>query len=182
MASGLNSTVLSKYTQGSGLVLLHRKEHGPGKQAGKREEPGGVHQKWAWAAQAGAHGCRAPSRGSGKCHSGKSHGEIGLRTPPSGTQSSCSMLSPLVCLRPSFLLVLKQSRCGASSRQPVAAAILMTTCPSVLCALVAVQEGVNCSFTWRHILYFRPWVHVLNVISASVACLSETLYTSPFLC
>lgn len=180
MASGLNSTALSKYTQGSGLILLHRKEHGPGKQAGKRAEP--VHQKWARAAQAGAHGCRASSRGSRKCHSGKSHGEIGLWTQPSGTQSSCFMSRPFFCLWLSFLLVLKQSRCGASSRQPVTAAILMTTCPSVLCALVAVQEGVNCSFTWRHILYFHPWVHVLNVISASVAYLSETLYTSRFHC
>lgn len=172
MASGLNSTVLSKYTQGSGLILLHRKEHGPGKQAGKREEPGGVHQKWAWAAQAGAYGCRASSRGSGKCHSGKSHGEIGLWTQPS---SGWAHLSACDCLSYWFW----NSR--GVEHPPDTAAILMTTCPSVLCALVALQEGVNCSFTW-HILYFHPWVHVLNVISASVACLSETLYTSQLLC
>lgn len=82
MASRLNSTVLSKYIHGCGLILLHRKELSPGKQAGKREEPGGGHQKWARPAQAGAHGCCASSRGSGRCHSGKSHGEISLCTQP----------------------------------------------------------------------------------------------------
>lgn len=91
----------------------------------------------------------------------------------------CFLLSPLVWPQMSFLLA--QSRCGASPRQPTTVTILMTTCPSVLYALVAVQEGVNCSFTWRHILYFHPWVHMLNVIFASVACLSETLHTSRFL-
>lgn len=45
MAVGLNFTLLSKYIRGCGLILLHRKELGPGKQAGKREEPGGVDQE-----------------------------------------------------------------------------------------------------------------------------------------
>lgn len=45
MAVGLNFTLLSKYIHGCGLILLHRKEHGPGEQAGTREEPGGVDQE-----------------------------------------------------------------------------------------------------------------------------------------
>lgn len=45
MAAGLNFTLLSKYIHGCGLTLLHRKELGSGKQAGKREEPGGVDQE-----------------------------------------------------------------------------------------------------------------------------------------
>lgn len=45
MAAGFNLTLLSEYIHGCGLILLHRKEHGPGKQAGKRQEPGGVDQE-----------------------------------------------------------------------------------------------------------------------------------------
>lgn len=55
---------------------------------------------------------------------------------------------------------------GASLSQPTGVTILMVMCPSVLCVLVTVQEGVNCSSTRRHILYFHPWVHMLNVILA----------------
>ncbi|TMS16244.1 Nephrocystin-4 [Larimichthys crocea] len=60
----------------------------------------------------------------------------------------------------------KVTGCGASSRLP--ASVLVAMCPSILCVLVTVQDGVNCSSTRRHILYFYPWVHMLNVILAVV--------------
>lgn len=57
---------------------------------------------------------------------------------------------------------------GASPRQPACVTILVAMGPSTLSVLVTVQEGVNCSSTRRHILYFHPWVHMLNVILAVV--------------
>lgn len=178
MAVGLNFALLSKYIHGCGRILLPRKELCPGRQAGKREEPRAVGQDRVWwrGAQARAHGCCASSRGPGKCQSGKSHGELGLCARPLGTQSSCLAGEP----GPRFLWP-HLTMCGASSKHPAAGTALVTTCPSVLCALVTGQEGVNCSFTWRHILYFHPWVRMVNVIFSFVTCLSETLNTLRFL-
>lgn len=45
MAVGFSFNLLSKYIHGCGLILLHRKERGPCKQVGKREEPGHVDQE-----------------------------------------------------------------------------------------------------------------------------------------
>lgn len=73
--------------------------------------------------------------------------------------------------RNSFLSASETCHQGAfikAWRQPASVTILVAMCPSTLCVLVTVQEGVNCSSTLRLILFFHPWVHMLNVILAVV--------------
>lgn len=177
MAVGFNFNPLSKYIHGCGLILLHRKERGPCKQAGKREEPGRMDQEWVWwwEAQARAHGYCASSRGPGKCQSGKSHGEFGLCTWPLGTQGRCSVRKPGPRLSGQVCLSGTET-CACVEHLPDIPPLLQFSC-----ALVAGQEGVNCSFTWRLVLVLS-WVRVLNVIFGFVTCLSETLNTLRFLC